>query len=297
MVALETAEILDGNALGPRVKRQLRRTLPLPVRKSLALLLARQRWLPQRDWWAVELIRDWAQHDPGEYHRFLWRHHMAYARTYEIDQRFGPECLHPSRVLFFEELRRVLKTRGTWARQPRSVLEVGCSMGYLLRHIEQNVFPSAVVLDGVDIDDYAIAAGAMHLKALGSRVRLRQADMLDLHHVLESRPYDLILCAGVLMYVDESEAVRVLRTLFERCSGLVALAGLAYDRHDNTTLEKAVRRTTDGSFIHNLDALVERAGGRVVARRWDGPRMIQGNTVYFVFAGPQATSRSFPPEQ
>jgi SAM-dependent methyltransferase len=297
LLSLDAAESLvtqvNRTSVSHRLKAWFRRALPLAVRKQIALLAVRQKWLPERDWWALEMIRDWSLHDTSEFHRFLWRHHLAYARTYEIEQRFGIEHIHPSRFILFDELAAVLSKR---QHKVDSVLEVGCSMGYLLRHVEECVFSQAGVIDGIDIDAYAIERGAQHLRQLGSRVRLQQADMAQLPHVFGGTRYDLILCAGVLMYVAEDEALEVVRAMLARCNGVVALAGLAHPKQDNSTLSYSVPREADQSFIHNLDALVKRAGGKVIARRWDGERKVNGNTIYFVFAEPGQPAPASPPD-
>jgi 2-polyprenyl-3-methyl-5-hydroxy-6-metoxy-1,4-benzoquinol methylase len=265
------------------VKNGLRRSMPLSVRKQLAVLIARQTWLPQRDWFAVELIRDMADQDITEYHRFLWGNHIGYARTYEINERYGEEQIHPSRLILFNELNAILNGSH---EKVRSVLEVGCSMGYLLQYVEKKVYPSAETIHGIDIDQYAIDTGASYLEQQGSRVRLQQADMLQLPHVFGDTRYDLIICAGVLMYVREEEAHSVVSTMLKRSQGIVALAGLAHPERDNSTLESSVPRMSDQSFIHNIDRMVTRAGGRIIGRRWDGARQVNGNTIYFVFAEP-----------
>jgi 2-polyprenyl-3-methyl-5-hydroxy-6-metoxy-1,4-benzoquinol methylase len=268
-----------------RVKHGIRQVVPLRARKQLAVWMGRQQWLPQRHWWSNELVRDLAERDIAEYHRFLWSNHLAYAQTYEVEQRFGPVRMHPTRVMLFEGLCSLLEERGLQPAQVDSVLEVGCSMGYLLHHLEQYVFAQASVLDGVDVDEYAIEQGREYLHSVNSRIRLLSLDMKELHR-LEQRRYDLVICAGVLMYVPQPEALNVVREMLERSSGLLVLAGLAHPEQDNRTLKESVPRDSDCSFIHNLDAMVECAGGRVVQRRWEGARTIQGNTVYFVYAEP-----------
>jgi hypothetical protein len=42
-----------------------------------------------RRWWSQDLIRDLARVDANAYHKFLWTHHMAYASTSDVQQRFG----------------------------------------------------------------------------------------------------------------------------------------------------------------------------------------------------------------
>lgn len=266
------------------LKERLRATLPLRARMRLAVLVGRSR-LPGAEWWSAELVRDLAERDLNAYHRFLWSHHLAYARTYEPDVRFGADRIHPTRRLLFDELRALLHERGTDpARDVRSVLEVGCSMGYLLRHAETAVFPAARVLDGMDIDGYAVERGRAVLRDAGSRVRLAVGDAVHLPGTFSQAGYDVVLCAGVLMYLREADAREAVAAMLARTDGVLALAGLAHPETDNAGLAASVPRARDRSLIHNLDAMVQRAGGRVLRRRWDGARQVDGNTVYFVFA-------------
>lgn len=266
------------------LKQRLRAALPLRARMRVAVLVGRSR-LPGAEWWSAELVRDLAERDLNAYHRFLWSNHLAYARTYEPDVRFGPDHIHPTRHLLFGELRGVLNERGMDpARDVGSVLEVGCSMGYLLRHAETGVFPAARILDGMDIDGYAVQRGREVLRRAGSRVRLAVGDAVHLPGTFSHAAYDVVLCAGVLMYLRERDAQAAVDAMLARTGGVLALAGLAHPQRDNASLTASVPRERDRSLIHNLDAMVQRAGGRVVRRRWDGARRIGGNTVYFVFA-------------
>ena len=50
-----------------------------------------------RAWWAIQLLTDFAASDPNAYHNFLWANHLGYAKTYEIEQRFGYENFNESR--------------------------------------------------------------------------------------------------------------------------------------------------------------------------------------------------------
>ena len=268
-------------------KHLLRAAVPLAARKRLAAWIGRQRWIDDRDWLAMEMVRDWAARDASAFHRFLWANHLGYARTYEVEERFGAERIHPTRRMLFDDLGWLLAERGVAAATDvRSVLEVGCSMGYLLRHLEREVFPAATVLEGIDIDGYCIRRGAEVLAAEGSRVRLMEGDATDLDRLTEGRRYDVVFCAGVLMYLRQEEAEAAVRAMLERTGGILALAGLAHPRTDNARLERSVPRESDQSLIHNLDAMVERAGGRILRRRWEGARKVDGNTVYFLFAAP-----------
>jgi SAM-dependent methyltransferase len=236
----------------------------------------------------VELLRDFAAADPDGYHRFLWSHHLAYADTYDAARRCGPENLNATRRLLFDDLAALLAARGPAPTDVRAVLEVGCSLGYLLRHLETALFPHATALDGIDIDRRAIAEGRDRLARDGSRVRLYEGDMAALASLVGARRYDVVLCAGTLMYLREAPAADVVAALLARTQpgGVLVLAGLAHPERDNAALEASVPRTRDGTWIHNLDAMVARGGGRVLRRRWEGARLVDGNTVYFVFAEP-----------
>lgn len=268
------------------LKERFRAAVPLAIRQRMAVLVGRS-GLPGAAWWSTELVRDLAERDLNAYHRFLWSHHLAYAATYEPATRFGAEHVHPTRRLLFAELAEVLEARGMDPRRDvRSVLEVGCSLGYLLRHAETEHFPAARVLHGMDIDAYAVARGEERLREEGSQVRLAVGDAAALGGTFRHPAYDVVLCAGVLMYLREHDAAEAVRAMLSRTNGVLALAGLAHPEMDNARLPASVPRTADRSLIHNLDGMVERAGGRVLRRRWDGARQVDGNTIYFVFAAP-----------
>ena len=142
--------------VGATARRWVRATVPLWLRRRAAIVVGRQRWLGGRYWWVLELLRDFADLDPNEFHRFLWSHHLAYAETYDVSSRFGPAHLHPSRQIFFEGLVGALARRGIAPTAVRSVFEAGCSLGYLLRHLETEAFTSATLLEGNDIDRFAV---------------------------------------------------------------------------------------------------------------------------------------------
>ena len=281
--------VVGGSTGRQRLKRLLRACVPLPARKRLAVWLGGRRWLSTRYWLVLELLRDFAERDPNEFHRFLWSHHLAYAETYEVAERFGAERVHATRRMLFDDVRRCLEQRGVApARDVRSVLEIGCSLGYLLRHLETAMFLAADVLDGLDIDEYAVRVGEAHLRGLGSRVRLRVCDMGALEHVAAPCRYDVTICAGVLLYLRQEEAARVVAATLRHTGVLAAFAGLAHPERDNAELAHSAVRERDATFIHNVDAMVETAGGQVVFRRWEGPREVDGNTIYFVLATPRA---------
>lgn len=274
-------------AQGGKARRWIRQAVPLWARRRLAILVGRQQWLKARYWWAFELLRDFAERDPDGFHRFLWAHHLAYAESYEVERRFGGDKVHPTRLMLFADLEEELRRRGAEpARDVQSVFEVGCSLGYLLRHLETGLFASASTLEGNDIDRYAIDAGTRKLTALGSRVRLHHADMAHLTAVFAGRTFDVTIAAGVLMYLREAAALEVVGVMLRHTGRLAVFAGLAHPEQDNLNLPASTLRERDGTWIHNLDAMVERAGGHVVARRWGGAQVVDGNTIYFVLAEP-----------
>jgi hypothetical protein len=131
-----------------------------------------------------------------------------------------------------------------------------------------------------------VRAGHEHLAALGSRVSLSCGDIQDLDRLVGQRAYDLILCTGVLMYLKQHDAAALVRNMLSRTRVMLAMAGLAHPREDNSRLARSGIRERDHTFIHNLDEMVRGAGGSVVARRWEGNRLVDGQSVYFVFATP-----------
>ena len=265
-------------------KQLLRGLLPLNVRKALAQALGTQPWLKGRSWWVRELLRDFAETDPNAYHRFLWSNHFCYAESYEVALRFGADQIHPTRRLLFDDLKHCLTSLATAPTDIKSVFEIGSSLGYNLRFLETGLFARANTLEGCDIDAYAVSQGNEYLHSVGSKVRVHVADMASLDDLLGGNSYDVTLCAGVLMYLREDEAEQVVASVLSHTGVVAAFAGLADPDCDNATLRSSGLRPRDGTFIHDIDGMVARAGGRVVHRRWEGPRMIDGNTVYFVFA-------------
>lgn len=270
--------------LGIEVSRRL---IPLTARRHIVAWVGRHEALPYREKLAIELLRDLAERDPNAYHRFLWARHLAYAKTFRAEQRFGTERIHQSRRMLFDDLRAFLQEQGIDPeRDIRSVLEVGSSLGYLLHHLETGMFRSAISLEGIDIDRYAIDEGATYLASIGSRVKLTMADMSQLETVLAGRKVDVILCAGVLMYVPEDDARAIVRSIMRHTGVVAAFAGLAHPERDNSSLGHSAIRERDATFIHDLDGMVRDAGGHVAWRRWEGPRDVDGNSIYFVFGRP-----------
>lgn len=268
-------------------KELIRTALPLSLRKYLCILISRQKWIDGtvQYWWTQELLRDFAEKDSSGYHRFLWSNHLGYAESYDIDKRFGEENIKESRKIFFADIEKHLIEKGINPQKDiNSVLEVGCSLGYQLRYLETALFTGVSELDGIDIDRQAIESGSRYLKHCDSRIRLWCSDMGNIDQILGDKVYDIILCTGVLMYLEEGEAARVVKDMLKHTRYILTLSGPACPDLDNDHLEYSVIRKRDGSFIHNFDSMVEKAGGKVSYRRWEGNRVIDGHTIYFVFA-------------
>ena len=69
-----------------------------------------------------------------------------------------------------------------------------------------------------------------------------------------------------------------------RCRILFALTGPAHPETDNSLLPNSIARAHDNSFIHNIDSMVKKTGTDLIGRRWEGKRIVDGHTVYSVFA-------------
>ena len=272
------------------IKATVRSGLPLGARKQLAIWLR----MSGRTNWSAPIVRDLARNDVNSYHRFLWSNHLGYAESYGVKDRFGAENIEPSRHILIYELKAILPRCGLTVENVHSAFDVGCSMGYLLRHLETEVFTNATELGGNDIDEYAVKTGSSHLRGQGSRVLLHCVDMSNLNQLLGAKSFDVMLCAGVLMYLKEGDAKDVVRAMLAHTRGIVAIAGLAHPELDNALLSGSATREHDATFIHNIDAMVIEAGGEILHRRWDGAEMVGGNTIYFIFAAGMASQPTDP---
>jgi SAM-dependent methyltransferase len=269
------------------IKIGVRTFLPLSLRKRLAVTINRLESvsIDARYWWTKELLRDFQKDDRQGYHQFLWANHLGYAVTYEIGLRFGPDKVIEARQILFSDLRQQLAGMGLDAsRDVGSVLELGSSMGYQLRYFETDLFQAASVLDGIDIDKYAIEEGSAYLKKTGSKVNLICHDLTDLESVVGQKVYDLIIATGVLMYLDADKTETLLKWMAKHCRILFVASGPSNPKIDNGLQDGSIIRESDGSLIHNFDQLFQKAGYKVVARRWEGSREFSGQTLYYVFA-------------
>ncbi len=245
----------------------LRHSLPLGARMQIARR-ARQSSLLSRSLPALELLRDLADDDANRFHRFLWSHHLAYAETYEVS-RFEPEKLDVSRRMLFADIQKHLRGRAIAPeRDVRSVFEAGCSLGYLLRYAETSVFPGATRIFGIDVDQYAIEKGRAYLRAVQSKVQIAAGEASDLEPVITDQQYDVVLCCGVLLYFDEPTAAQIVKTLLRHTRMVLGLISLAHSGTHNRQLKHSEIRPWDQGFVHNLDAMIRAANGKLVEQRW-----------------------------
>jgi len=264
---------------------------PLSVRKRLTVFVAKNstiQWLPDSTSLPFIILRDWAEKDADSFHRFLWSHHLAYAKWLEKCNDFAPENLRPSRKMLLEDLKSCLIQQGMDPKTDiKSVFDVGCSAGFLLRYMEINLFPAATILEGNDIDGPAIERGEAYLRRHNSKIRLVNADMAKLDGIMGQSKYDIVLCAAVLVYLHETAAAKVVGSMLNHCKGVVAIYSVAHPIVDNSTLEHSETRSSDRVYLHNIDAMVKKAGGAILYRRWEGSESYaEGKNIYFVFCKP-----------
>jgi 2-polyprenyl-3-methyl-5-hydroxy-6-metoxy-1,4-benzoquinol methylase len=219
---------------------------------------------------SMGILGDLKRRDPEGLHRFLWSNHLAYAMRYEVEGKFSPHHINPTRHILFRQVLDYYKARALDPHeQVGAVFDVGCSLGYLLRHLEVNVFPSATTLHGIDIDRYSVETGMAYLQSQQSRVRLFEADLTGTADLMGGRQYDLVLCCGVLMYVNEETAQNALRAMFDHCQGLVGLICLA--QRENRRPGAAIEvRTSDGAYVHDVPRMIRDAGGTLLSSTWVG---------------------------
>jgi len=258
--------------------------MPLSARKAIVASRVMRGWRGGFEF-SMGLLDDLRRVDPVGLHRFLWSNHSAYAATYEISKRFGASNLNPSRRILFGEMVEHLGKLGFDPRSDiRSVFELGCSVGHLLRHVEQHVCPSAEVLHGVDIDGYAIEAGKCHLRSLNSRVQLYEGDVAAAGRIMGDRKYDLVLCCGVLMYMSEAVAEHAVGMMLSRARRLVGIICLAPVGSGGRGSKGSVARTHDGAFIHDVERMISRGGGRVIGSKLVGTEISGSSPSHVILA-------------
>ena len=176
----------------------------------------------------------------------------------------------------------------------RSVFDVGCSLGYVLRFAETSVFQGADRLRGMDVDRYAVATGQAHLRNLGSKIELVAGDVRELSAVMGMPRYDVVLCCGLLQYLNEDMAKRTIQIMLAHTASVLGIITLAHPDNDNAHLPGSVVRPEDLGFIHNVEAMIQVAGGEVMFRKWTGPlesARYPRNPPLFVIARPSGARR------
>jgi SAM-dependent methyltransferase len=263
----------------------LRRALPLSWRKCLVVWW-RRKGLQKHCFLSMELLRDFALKDPNGFHRFLWAHHLAYAESYELS-RFGEDKIEHSRKLLLDDIETHLRNRGILPeRDVHSVFDFGCSLGYVLHHVE-NRFPSANYLRGIDVDKYAIEKGTAYLQEIGSKAEIAVGDAAHLETILGKQRFDVVLCCGVLAYFNQMSAQSILKTLLNHTNLILGIICLAHPVFDNAELITSDIRLSDRAFIHNISSLIRAAGGRLVSHRWMGNQIEEGiSPPYLALAEP-----------
>ncbi len=271
--------------------------LPLSWRKQAANLVGRLPLTPERrKRLSMLAIADWTLTDEAGFHAFLWRNHLGYAQEYN---RARFKSIQRSRLMFFEEMAQVLRSSGRQPDHVRSILEVGASVGHNLRYLETTVFRSANVLHGIDVDGEAVRHGRRHLASIGSRVQLERGDAAELFKLLAGRQYDVVYCAGLLLYFGPPAADAIVHAMLRHSGWLVGVSDLANPTKDNQALPASERRLwshpsapgstsaeTYGVYTHNVDAMAQQAGGRVISRHYEQDPIGPDETVYFVFIRP-----------
>ena len=271
-----------------KIKNGVQKIFPVGFRKNIACWLNRQGWFPGREILSGGLIGDLHEKDPKTFHKFLWSNHFsAYSKWYDSEVLFNADKMEPSRKEFFRDVSLVIKELNLVPPDFRSVLEVGCSLGYLLHFLEKGIFKESNELVGIDIDGPAIDKGRGYLERIGSKVNLIQGDMENLNNIIGEKKFDFVFAAGVLSYLNETDALDVIRKMLFRTKHLLALVGLAHTvRNNNELQESEISPSHHGQWIHNFEKLVNISGGKVVKSRWEGAKQYNFQTICFVFAVP-----------
>jgi SAM-dependent methyltransferase len=256
------------------------------VRKALVARLERRkfRWVPD---FSMGVLGDLRRRDPETLHRFLWSNHLAYAARYEVESKFAPHHINPTRHILFRQVQEYYTARALDPREHvRSVFDIGCSLGYLLRHLEVNVFPSAATLNGIDIDRYAVQTGMAYLRSVRSNVELFEADLDKASDLMSRFRYDLTICCGVLMYVNEDSAKCALQAMFAHSRQLVGLICLARGECRRARASSEVR-PSDGAYVHDIHRMIPEAGGTVLSSTWVGTATSGSSPSYVILAEPK----------
>jgi len=109
---------------------------------------------------------------------------------------------------------------------------------------------------------------------MGSKIELAVGDACDLDTIADRQEYDVVMCCGVLVHLDQDAATAAVRAMLAHTKGLLGIITWAHPRFDNAQLQHSYVRPDDLGFVHNPDQMVSAGGGRVVFRAWTRPSEI-----------------------
>src|SRR5262249_47033769 len=113
--------------------------------------------------------------------------------------------------------------------------------------------------------------------------------MESAEHILGRWKYDLVLCCGVLMYVNERIAENVVRAMFAGAARLVGLICLAPPQDGWSGV-----REHDGAYIHDVDQMIRRAGGGVISLDCVDTNISGSSPSHVILAEPRGAGQRGP---
>jgi SAM-dependent methyltransferase len=138
----------------------------------------------------------------------------------------------------------------------RRVLDVGCGIG-LWKNVIERRFPSARYV-GVEYSEY-----------LCERYGWQKGSVVDFQARV---PFDLVICQGVLPYLDDAQAKRAMRNLGVLCRGMLYVEAVTKEDFDEGVINEALtdpamKRRPLSFYKRGLRASFEALGGGVFLQR------------------------------
>ena len=176
--------------------------------------------------------------------------------TVKYDRRYYERWYHdaPTRIATRESLDRKVRLAVSAAelllqRRIRRVLDVGCGEAAWRAPLRR--LRPGLAYRGVESSDYVI-------RRFGKRRNIVRGTLGDLRSLPLGSPYDLVVCADVIQYVDDAELRRGLRELRRLTRGVAYIeAFAAEDRMEGDREgwidrpERTLRRFfRDAGFVH-----------------------------------------------